>query len=77
MTEVSQEQQSSTGPRCPNHGCPLILAPGQKMQTKGVAPCAISKVEFEFEQSVEEGGEKKDKFGNIVRNFSVKGPSDG
>lgn len=76
MSEVTQQQESSSGPRCPNHGCPLILAPGQKTLTKGEAPCAISGALFDFEQSVQEGATKKDKFGNIIHSFSVKGPGE-
>lgn len=66
-----------TGPRCPNHGCPLMLAPGQKRDTKGEAPCAISKVMFDFTQEVTSGETKKDKFGNTIRTFKVEGPENG
>lgn len=64
------------GPRCPNHGCPLILADGQKKLTKGEAPCAISGAMFDFTQSVEEGEQKKDKFGNIINIYTVTGPDE-
>lgn len=77
MSNVTKTQASSTGPRCPNHNCPLILSPGEKRLKKGAAPCAISKVLFEYTQDTMDGSTKKDKFGNIINSFSVSGPENG
>ncbi len=61
------------GPKCPNHHCPLMLTPEQKRMNKGTAACPLSGALFDFEQSVQTGSVKKDKFGNIVKEWKVTG----
>jgi hypothetical protein len=63
----------------PNHGCPLVLAPGQKMLTKGSAPCMISKVQFDFSQDVQESKMMKDRNGKLIehKTWVVDGEDDG
>jgi hypothetical protein len=50
-----------------------MLTPEQKRMNKGTAACPLSGALFDFEQSVQTGSVKKDKFGNIVKEWKVTG----
>lgn len=54
------------GPKCPNHGCPLITAAGSKTAGKGRAPCQESNVMFDYEVDATETRAVKGKDGAIT-----------
>lgn len=56
----------SFGPKCPNHGCPLVDLPFP-LPAKGSAPCEVSGAMFDFEVEVDQTKVVKDKDGNITK----------
>lgn len=68
MAEVSfTSTTSSHVPKCPNHGCQLLLDATQQTALKGQAPCEISGALFEFSQDTTTTETSYDKFGNVIQ----------
>ena len=63
-----------SAPRCPNHGCELLLTSEQRTQTSGISPCPESNCPFAWTQEVRthEQEMKVDKFGNPVKDVTWK-----
>lgn len=63
-----------TGPKCPNHGCPLDGIP-KPMPLKGEGICPVSGAHFAYEVDGDKTELKRDSSGNMfeVKTFNVTG----
>lgn len=59
-------------PLCPNHGEPLEID-ASNIGKKGMAPCPVSKVMFDYEADLSEEGKAYDKFGNPMKTYEITG----
>lgn len=64
-----------SGPKCPNHGCRLLVETADRMKKKGQSRCEVSGALFDWQQRTHDqsGNQLKDKFGNIFYEFTVTG----